>query len=98
MSIVSELEKSSVSSTALQLLQQLMDPLAETGSQCASGMGAGRAIRAALEELHTAEKSVETTEQLMVSVWFIAATSEFCSGANSINKLSVLFYNCRVRM
>ena len=65
-SIVTALEQSSLSATSLQLLRQLMEPATLTGSQCTAGAGAGAAIRAALEELHLAEKSVEATEQLMV--------------------------------
>lgn len=51
--------------TSLDLLQWLMGP--DAGGPSSVGMGVSRAIKDALTELHTTEKTVENTDQLMVS-------------------------------
>ncbi|XP_074621519.1 E3 ubiquitin-protein ligase UBR4-like isoform X3 [Acropora palmata] len=62
--LVSQLEKSLVVSTTLDLLQWLMR--SGTGGPNRVGIGVSKAIYAALEELHTTEKTAENTDQLMV--------------------------------
>lgn len=51
-------------STTLDLLQWLMR--SGTGGPNGVGIGVSKAIYAALEELHTTEKTAENTDQLMV--------------------------------
>ena len=51
--------------TTLDLLQWLMEP--DAGGPSSIGMGVSKAIKDALTELHAAEKTVENTDQLMVS-------------------------------
>ena len=62
--LVSQLEKSSVVGTTLDLLQWLMGSGA--GGPSSVGIGVSKAITNALNELHSTEKSVENTDQLMV--------------------------------
>lgn len=50
--------------TALDVLQWLVGPGA--GGPSSVGMGASKAIKNALTELHATEKTVENTDQLMV--------------------------------
>ena len=64
-SLVNQLENSSVTATALDLLQWLMGP--DAGGPSSVRMGVCKAIQDALTELHTTEKTVENTDQLMVS-------------------------------
>jgi len=63
---VSQLEKSSVITTTLDLLQWLMGP--DAGGPSSVGMGVSKAIKDALTELHESEKIVENTDQLLVSL------------------------------
>lgn len=51
--------------TALDVLQWLVEPGA--GGPSSVGLGASKAIKNALIELHATEKTVENTDQLMVS-------------------------------
>ena len=55
-------------STTLDLLQWLMR--SGTGGPNRVGIGVSKAIFAALEELHTTEKTAENTDQLMVCMHF----------------------------
>lgn len=66
--LISQLEDSAVVSTTLDLLQWVMGP--GTGSPNSMGLGVSKAIKNALKELHTTEKTVENTDQLMVSLAF----------------------------
>ena len=63
--LVSQLEKSSVITTTLDLLQWLMGP--DAGGPSSVGMGVSKAVKDALTELHMSEKTVENTDQLLVS-------------------------------
>ena len=65
LSLVTQLENSSVVNTTLDLLQWLMGP--NTGGSSSVGVGVSKAIKTALTELHTSDKTVENTDQLMVS-------------------------------
>ena len=62
--LVSQLETSSVITTSLDLLQWLTGP--DAGGPSSVGMGVSKAIKEALTELHAADKSVESTDQLLV--------------------------------
>ena len=62
---MSQLEKSSVVTTTLDLLQWLMGP--DAGGPSSVGMGVSKAIKNALTELHESEKIVENIDQLLVS-------------------------------
>lgn len=70
--LVSQLENSSVITTTLDLLQWLMGP--DAGGPGGVGMGVSKAIKEALIELHESDKSVESTDQLLVSIF------ELCNG------------------
>ena len=65
LSLVTQLENSSVVNTTLDLLQWLMGP--NTGGSSSVGVGVSKAIKTALTELHSSDKTVENTDQLMVS-------------------------------
>ena len=58
--------------TALDVLQWLVGPGA--GGPSSVGMGASKAIKNALIELHATEKTVENTDQLMVSFVLLFTT------------------------
>ena len=62
---MSQLEKSSVIKTTLDLLQWLMGP--DAGGPSSVGIGVSKVIKDALTELHVSEKIVENTDQLLVS-------------------------------
>ena len=51
--------------TILDLLQWLMGP--DAGGPSSVGMGVSKAVKDALTELHMSEKTVENTDQLLVS-------------------------------
>ena len=51
--------------TTLDLLQWLMGP--DAGGPSSVGMGVSKAVKDALTELHMSEKTVENTDQLLVS-------------------------------
>lgn len=63
--LVSQLENSSVITTTLDLLQWLMGP--DAGGPSSVGMGVSKAIKGSMKELHLTDKSVENTDQLLVS-------------------------------
>lgn len=51
--------------TTLDLLQWLMGP--DAGGPSSVGMGVSKAIKGSMKELHLTDKSVENTDQLLVS-------------------------------
>ena len=65
--IAKELEKSSVHSSVLDMIH-LIDPVRETCSDSGISGSALKVTRKALHELHTHDKNVETSDQLMVKV------------------------------
>lgn len=64
--LVKELEASSLDATTIKLLQLLMGPAIKNSSTTSQVYGAAQLVSKALEDLHSLEKTVETTEQLMV--------------------------------
>lgn len=64
--LMKQLQESSLNTTVLHLLQTLMGPVIETSGPSSQAMGAAQLINNALEDLHSLDKTVETTEQLMV--------------------------------
>ena len=55
-----------MNSSVMDLLHSLMEPVRESCSESGMGGSALKAARKALHELHTQDKNVETTDQLMV--------------------------------
>lgn len=51
--------------TTLDLLQWLMGP--DAGGPSSVGMGVSKAIKGSMTQLHLTDKSVENTDQLLVS-------------------------------
>jgi len=66
--LVKELEASSLNATVIELLKLLMGPMIEKTGSTTQLYGAAQLVSKALEDLHTLDKKVETTEQLMVSI------------------------------